>query len=427
MICDGTMVGFRKDLLEAFQIQPQESSSIITGSHHADRVLLRSPDARNLLLHFSGYTRDRKRLHTPQQLSASDLRQLICLLEGEELDALAQMVKRLVRENKTRLASEPYRAFRTEYSCVWNAPGQYIHNDYNTINNITLFSLQVVGRADVVHTIAAIASGDVDIFDSHNHRELLLLQQNAPVLAEFLAKCPTAAGGELPEDVRDLLRLLLKLAQAPFQGHPPPPDSYPPAVDDHLSFFPCLPQQHGNACYKADSKSSTSATTADRDGCRKSSHGHPTLSPGIFTIYCEHGVCYGFELLRSCESPKHPFGIFKTRFAHPPELIIYDNACRLHVYCLNREPHFFEKTRFAVDRFHWRGHIGCSSGYSLDSYGGRRTKSIHSQVNEQANAGLQKIRGQLAYMNIDNFKFHCSLFLALINMDKKLSVHNLHL
>ena len=79
-------------------------------------------------------------------------------------------------------------------------------------------------------------------------------------------------------------------------------------------------------------------------------------------------MSYGFEVLQRCESPRHPFRIFKSRFSRPPQLIIYDNACRLHVYCLNREPQFFKGTRFAVDRFHWRGHVGCSKGYSLDAY-----------------------------------------------------------
>ena len=49
---------------------------------------------------------------------------------------------------------------------------------------------------------------------------------------------------------------------------------------------------------------------------------------------------------------------------------------------------------------------------------------INSQVNEQANAGLQHIKGQLAYMSADNFMFHLSLFLAVKNIDtrKKLDV-----
>ena len=125
-------------------------------------------------------------------------------------------------------------------------------------------------------------------------------------------------------------------------------------------------------------------STSDKDTCRKNSYGHPTLSPGVFTVYCEDSVCYGFEILRKCESPRHPFRIFKSRFLQAPELTIYDNACHLHIYSLNREPQFFKHTKFLVGRLHWRGHIDC-------------------------------------------FKLHCSLFLALKNMDtiSVLSVANL--
>lgn len=92
--------------------------------------------------------------------------------------------------------------------------------------------------------------------------------------------------------------------------------------------------------------------------------------------------------MSSHESPRHPFEIFRSRFKVAPKLIIYDNACKLHQYCLNREPAFFKHTQFAVDRFHWRGHVGCSAGYCLDKYKSAQIENINSQVNEQANAGL---------------------------------------
>ena len=41
-----------------------------------------------------------------------------------------------------------------------------------------------------------------------------------------------------------------------------------------------------------------------------------------------------------------------------PSLIVYDNSCNLHSYCLNRDPGFFRQTKFVVDRFHWRNHRG---------------------------------------------------------------------
>ena len=116
-----------------------------------------------------------------------------------------------------------------------------------------------------------------------------------------------------------------------------------------------------------------------------------------------------------CESPEIPFEIFMTKFERPPWVIVYDNACRLHVYCLNREPQRFQGSKFLVDRFHWKGHVGCCSAYSLDTYGDPQLRGVNFQVNEQANADLQKIRGQLAYMTPTIFKFHLSFFLSVKN------------
>ena len=83
--------------------------------------------------------------------------------------------------------------------------------------------------------------------------------------------------------------------------------------------------------------------------------------------------------------------LFLTRFAEPPATIIYDNCCKLHQYCLNHQPAHFKNMLFFVDRFHWCGHVGCSSGYSLDRYPSPFISTINSQVNEQANPGLQRI------------------------------------
>lgn len=52
-------------------------------------------------------------------------------------------------------------------------------------------------------------------------------------------------------------------------------------------------------------------------------------------------------------------GLFITNVA--PKVVIYDNACNLHDYALNRDPGFFKNTKFFVDRFHWFNHKGKSS------------------------------------------------------------------
>lgn len=82
--------------------------------------------------------------------------------------------------------------------------------------------------------------------------------------------------------------------------------------------------------------------------------------------------------MRVHESPNVPFTVLYTRFPQgksslivslhiqpflyilnvAPLTIIYDNACNLHNYTLNRTPSFFKNAWFLVDRFHWHNHTG---------------------------------------------------------------------
>ena len=188
----------------------------------------------------------------------------------------------------------------------------------------------------MIQTIAAVAEGGLDICDSSNYRQLSLLQEHVPVLAAFLAKCPVEDDGKLPQDVRDLIKLLLQLVQAPFQGGPPTPDLYPPATDDPLSFFPCYQSVMEMRAMKLTRNCTRFRLMAVGKLHMVTQHSLRAYSRYTVSMECATGL--------RCESPKHPFQIFKTRFPRPPLLIIYDNACRLHVYCLNREPHFFENT-----------------------------------------------------------------------------------
>jgi len=57
------------------------------------------------------------------------------------------------------------------------------------------------------------------------------------------------------------------------------------------------------------------------------SYGHPRLMPGIFTVYCTHSICFGYQVMESQESPNVPFTILKTSYPKAPKIVIYDNAC----------------------------------------------------------------------------------------------------
>lgn len=117
-----------------------------------------------------------------------------------------------------------------------------------------------------------------------------------------------------------------------------------------------------------------------------------------------------------------------------PKVIIYDNACNLHSYCLNREPTFFKNTWFLVDRFHWRNHkgmaflyinlhavlflsyIACSTGYNMSAY--KQFSSINSEVVEQSNSLIKRIKGSVSYMTAQNFITHVKLFFWYHNKQK---------
>ncbi|KAL5009419.1 hypothetical protein ScPMuIL_015000 [Solemya velum] len=130
----------------------------------------------------------------------------------------------------------------------------------------------------------------------------------------------------------------------------------------------------------------------------------------------EEGVCYGFQVMQTNESPDVPFTIFRTRFKTAPKYIIYDNACKLHSYCISRDPQFFKDTEFYVDRLHWENHTSCSYGYNLSLY--PQFNSVNSQLSEQSNAGLKRIKDQLSYMTANNFLSHCTFYLWNKNMGK---------
>ena len=67
VVCDGTMLGFRKDLLPlCIPTQQNDEALTLTGTKHEQRI--RSPKCRELLLKFTGITRDRKRMPSPKYI-----------------------------------------------------------------------------------------------------------------------------------------------------------------------------------------------------------------------------------------------------------------------------------------------------------------------------------------------------------------------
>ncbi|XP_066271346.1 uncharacterized protein [Branchiostoma lanceolatum] len=401
VIMDGITLGFRKDLIPELQddVQHSDPPVINSGSRHQDRVVIKRDPTRVALRRFAG---------VGKALSLHECREMEREMCSSGHASLSNLVRRLRGgQRKDVVAPKTYRDFLIQVSRNTPACG----------------TTQVAGSGqDATRAIIKEIAEGLNIKDSVNHGKLSMLQQTAPVISDVIDR--VAPDGDVPADVRAVLLDLVEKVMAPYQDGLSPDISDYPAVTQPdspnsltYSFFPSQWRRHGDGYFTADVRN-TRAKERTSD-CRKESRGHPTLTAGVFTLYCQHAICYGFEVMLEPESPKYPFRILKSRFSTAPSVIIYDNACQLHSYCLNRDPGFFQNSRFFVDRLHFKNHKGCSKGYCLDMYKASfDILTINSQINEQANSGLRRIEGQLSYMNPRNFLHRLVTFLAVKNLDK---------
>ena len=158
------MLGFWKDLLpisddvDATNKVPEHT---IKRSSHGERVLVWSTKGRELLLKYSGFTRDRKRITRPKQLTTTEFRQLCQSLEEDGFNSLSALLKRLKRQTSKSLAPDEYRSFLAEVARCSPACGM----------------IQISGDDQASAAILRVAQGTLNIFSSEHHQELLTVQR----------------------------------------------------------------------------------------------------------------------------------------------------------------------------------------------------------------------------------------------------------
>ena len=97
---------------------------------------------------------------------------------------------------------------------------------------------------------------------------------------------------DIPPTLVKLLVDLWNKTEKTFLDCRPVEDSSPTDDNDEMVFFPTLPKVRNRGKFSADTKKNSV-----NDNCRKQYTGHPTLLPGIFTVYCPHGDVLLFEIL----------------------------------------------------------------------------------------------------------------------------------
>lgn len=124
--------------------------------------------------------------------------------------------------------------------------------------------------------IADMCQGDI----TKNVSAMKILQEEIPVLFETIRALNSYPSTML----NPILQLLIDKANAPFIVDDAD-DSFLQDNDqgvDHLSYFPLLAKCRKRGNYKADKEGKLVS-------CIKKSSRHPTLLPGVFTLFCGHG------------------------------------------------------------------------------------------------------------------------------------------
>jgi Kyakuja-Dileera-Zisupton transposase len=173
-----------------------------------------------------------------------------------------------------------------------------------------------------------------------------------------------------------------------------------------------VPQVRYREKYRLDS-------TTQRDGCNHrfvSGSKGSRRTGGIFTWFCQHGICYAFYVIPKAEGRNEAFAFLYQYLRVAPKVVVYDFACALQDYCLNRQPEHFKHTAFLVDRLHWYNHTSCAKSYNLSIY--PEYRSLNSQIAEQVNSHLKKIKSSVSQMTQDNFIRCVRFYLEMIN-DRK--------
>ena len=121
-----------------------------------------------------------------------------------------------------------------------------------------------------------------------------------------------------------------------------------------------------------------------------------------------HGHYYGFHIVVNSEGRKDPFSSLYMYAEKPPSEVFYDFSCQLEEYCLNREPHFWRDCKFFHDIFQgfcykWPFVYNSKRIPALD-------QGINSEICEQYNAYIKKIKFSARSMNQSHFVFYLQFF-----------------
>lgn len=214
------------------------------------------------------------------------------------------------------------------------------------------------------------------------------IEETAPGLRSFLKKVGQGPDWSPPSEVaKSVLRALLQISKQVF-GHQVDLEAVGGAENTGVpdfkekmgSFAPGF-QQHSKRPFfvSFEDINGRSKNTKDDTKCRSKSTAFKGKGAkhtcqrimGIMIFFCIHGFVYGFHIIKGGESPNDVFTILVTR-STGLRFLIYDNACKVTEYFLNRMPGWLKRCVLLVDTFHfgkwWNLQHKCGPHFFVKAY-----------------------------------------------------------
>eukprot|EP00743_Colponemidia_sp_Colp-15_P012895 GILK01014815.1.p1 GENE.GILK01014815.1~~GILK01014815.1.p1 ORF type:complete len:923 (-),score=11.96 GILK01014815.1:39-2600(-) len=150
--------------------------------------------------------------------------------------------------------------------------------------------------------------------------------------------------------------------------------------------------------------------------CRHTFPSGANYTAGVFTTFCEHGVCYGWKLLTTPESRADLYGFVRSYLRTAPTVVVYDFACAAFSYVAHRDPWLANTTSFVIDRLHAYNHQGCSRVFRITNF--PHLSHVNTVLAEQSNSVLVRVRKILRSSSYESFCTSLNLVLSMWNRKK---------
>ena len=329
IVCDGKTDGPTKrkvEHLHELDKAEDDDSPLCQGSLFADRVFLSDKKERKLVCNLLTDT------ISAEDFADSDI------IESANGNLVLALVERL--SLTTEEIPKPYRKLLGNICKISSVAGY----------------LQVLS-AEPLDSLAEFCLQQLDIRATENAEIQKKVKEEMPALWPNLVDILNLEHTVyLPEDVSRIILKLIEIRKSTFRNAATRStedyiDWEDPDTEHPTQFYPNWPIFRYPKKYIV-------RNTADCEFCCKAFNKHTDFLYGVFSVgcACELNITYGYELMLCKESAHNIFRLLMSRDLnlHSLQGVIFDHACGLDQYILNREPSEFEFLRCLVDGAHWQ-------------------------------------------------------------------------